>query len=198
MKTAALILAAGSSSRLGQSKQLLDWGGRPLLEVVVKRCQSWDVDEVWVVLGHEADASLDGCDLNGTSVVINDGFEEGIASSLRVGLDSLTRHSKADAALVVMGDQPAIDATVIPKLKQAAKVSRSMAVIPKYRYIRSNPVLVTRDLWPRLMSLAGDQGAQKLLDAHPEWVEEVWLEALPPRDIDTRADVDEMQPRSPV
>lgn len=198
MKTAALILAAGSSKRLGQSKQLLDWGGRPLLEVVVKQVQAWEVDEVWVVLGHESAAILDGCDLEGTSVVINDGYEEGIASSLRVGLDALTRHSKAAGVFVVMGDQPAIDASVIPKMKQAAKASRSMAVIPKYRYLRSNPVLVTRDLWPRLMSLEGDQGAQKLLAAHPEWVEEVWLEALPPRDVDTPSDVDEMQPRRAV
>ena len=198
MKTAAIILAAGSSKRLGHPKQLIDWGGQPLLDVVIKRVQTWEVDEIWVVLGHEADAMLAACDFEGVSVVINDGFEEGIASSLRVGLDALTRHSRADAALIVMGDQPSIDPTVIPKLKQAAVASRSMAVIPKYRYSRSNPALITRDLWPRLMSLEGDQGAQKLLEAHPEWVEEVWLEALPPRDIDTQADVDELQPRSTV
>lgn len=198
MKTAALILAAGASKRLGRPKQLIDWGGRPLLEVVVERVLSWDVDEVWLVLGHQADTILEACDLEGVSVVINDGFAEGLASSLRVGLDALMRHSRADGVFVVMGDQPAIDPTVIPKLTQAAEASRAMAVVPKYRYSRSNPVLMRRDLWPRVMSLEGDQGAQKLLEAHPEWVEEVWLETLPPRDVDTQADVDELQPRSPA
>lgn len=198
MTTAALILAAGSSRRLGRPKQLIDWGGRPLLDVIVQNVQTWEVDEVWVVLGSEAESILAHCDLDGVGVVINDGYEEGLASSLRVGLDAIARNSRADRALIVMGDQPFIDASIIPKLKQAAKSSRALAVLPKYRYSRSNPALISRELWPRLMSLEGDEGAQKLLEAHPEWVEEVWLEALPPRDVDTQADVDELQPRSAV
>lgn len=70
-----------------------------------------------------------------------------------------------------------------------------MAIVPKYRYSWGNPVLIDRALWPRLMSLAGDQGARRLLEAHPEWVDEVWLESLPPRDVDTAADVEELRPR---
>lgn len=198
MTTAALILAAGSSRRLGRPKQLIDWGGRPLLEVIVQQVHTWEVDEVWVVLGCEADAILAQCDFAGASIVINDGFEEGLASSLRVGLDAIARNSRAEAAFIAMGDQPNIDAGIIPKLKATAKSSRALAVLPKYRYSRSNPALISRELWPRLMSLEGDQGAQQLLKAHPEWVEELWLEALPPRDIDTQADVDELQPRSAV
>ena len=70
-----------------------------------------------------------------------------------------------------------------------------MAIVPKYRYTRGNPVLIDRALWPRLMSLEGDEGAQRLLQAHSEWVEEVWFDSLPPRDIDTQADVEELRPR---
>ncbi len=96
MKTAALILAAGSSKRLGQSKQLLDWGGRPLLEVVVKQVQAWEVDEVWVVLGHESAAILDGCDLE-RNLGRHQRWVRGGHRLVVCGLGStaLTRHSKA-------------------------------------------------------------------------------------------------------
>ena len=67
--------------------------------------------------------------------------------------------------------------------------------MPKYRYAWGNPVVVERSLWPRLMSLEGDEGAKRLLQAHPDWVHEVWFEQRPPRDIDTRADFDDLRPR---
>jgi CTP:molybdopterin cytidylyltransferase MocA len=66
------------------------------------------------------------------------------------------------------------------------------AAIPKYRFQRSNPVLVDRFLWPRLMSLEGDAGAARLLQAHPEWVHEVRFDLPAPRDIDTQEDLDDL------
>ena len=193
---AALVLAAGSSRRLGQPKQLLDWGGRPLLDVVLDQVRTWPVSDIWVVLGAHAEEILDACDLTGVKVVINDDFEEGMASSLRCGLDALTRIGNAEGAFVAMGDQPDIDLGVVEKLAGAYEMSTERAFVPKYRYTWSNPVLVDRALWPRMMSLEGDQGAQKLLKAHSEWVHEVWFEELPPRDVDTAVDVEEMSPRS--
>lgn len=195
-KTAALVLAAGSSRRLGSPKQLIDWGGRPLLEVVVERVKTWPVSDVWVVLGARADEILDACVFEGVSVVINDDYEEGLASSLRVGLDALMRSSKVDGVFLALGDQPFIDVDVVEAIADAFEMSTAKALIPKYRYTWGNPVLVEESLWPRLMSLEGDSGAQKLLKAHPEWVEEVWVEKLPPRDVDTPADVEELRPRS--
>ncbi len=196
MHIAALVLAAGASSRLGRPKQLIDWGGRPLLEVVVDQVRSWPTDEVWVVLGAHAEEILARCDFGSASVVINDDFDEGLAASLRVGLDALMRHSKADGVLVALGDQPRIAPKVVEQLIDRYRSVDTGAVIPKYRYTWSNPVIVDRSLWPRLMSLEGDAGAQHLLKAHPEWVEEVWLETLPPRDVDTETDVEELSPRS--
>lgn len=196
MRTAALILAAGSSKRLGQPKQLLDWGGRPLLEVVTHRVSQWPVDEVWVVLGHGSDEILATCDLSDVTLVINEEHDEGMASSLRVGLDALTRGSKVDAAFVVMGDQPVIAPEVPSSLIDAMVQSKKLVALPRYRYTRGNPALLSRDVWPRVMSLEGDTGAMNLFEAHPEWVEEAWFESLPPRDIDTQLDVDELRPRS--
>lgn len=194
---AALVLAAGGSRRLGRPKQLEPWGHTTLLGHVVEGVRALPVDEVWVVLGADLDLVMTSVDLADCGVVENPEWEEGLASSLRVGLDALTRLSRADAALVVLGDQPGIAPDVVARLIEARRRSRRPAAVPKYRYAWGNPVLVDRSLWARLMSLEGDEGARRLLQAHPEWVEEVWVDRLPPRDVDTQADVDELRPRHP-
>lgn len=192
---AALVLAAGGSRRLGRPKQLERWGSATLLDRVLEHVRRFPVDETWIVLGAEIEAVMEGVDLTDIGIIENPEWEEGLAASLRVGLDALTRLSKVDAAFIVLGDQPEIPDEVAEKLAEAWKVSKHLAVVPKYRYTWGNPVLVSRDLWPRLMSLEGDEGARRLLQAHPEWVEEVWIESLPPRDIDTQRDVEELRPR---
>lgn len=193
MTVAALVLAAGSSERLGRPKQLLPWGDTTLLGHVVDGLADWPVDEVWVVLGDNADEVLAVVDLGEAGVVVNEQPEEGMASSLRVGLDAIARRSRADRVFIVMGDQPRIDPEVPAEL--LATVTHRPAVVPRYRYARSNPVLVHRPLWERLMSLTGDTGAKSLFEAHPDWVEEVWFDRLPPRDIDTQLDYEELAPR---
>jgi molybdenum cofactor cytidylyltransferase len=195
MSIAALILAAGSSTRLGSSKQLLPWGNKTLLEHVIDRTRSFGFDEIWVVIGHGSEQILDAVDFGGASVVINEEYQEGLASSLRVGLDSLIRGSRADKAMFFMGDQPEVRSDVVAELLNVAKREKRQAIVPKYRYSWSNPVIVDRSLWERLMSLEGDAGAQRLLQAHPEWVREVWFENLPPRDVDTTQDVADLQPK---
>lgn len=194
---AALILAAGGSRRLGRPKQLEPWGASTLLGHVVDRVRGFGLDEVWVVVGAAADQVLERVDLTDCGVVENPEWGEGLASSLRVGLDALTRLSRAEAALILLGDQPGVEADVVERVVAAYRSTRPrpLAVVPKYRYAWGNPVLVDRALWPRLMSLEGDEGARKLLQAHPEWVKEVWVEDLPPRDVDTAQDVEELRPR---
>lgn len=194
-RIAALVLAAGSSSRFGSPKQLTEWAGSTLLGHVLGRVETWPVDERWVVLGAAADEILDQVPLDGWDVVINDDFAEGLASSLRVGLDALSLHSKADAVFIALGDQPTIETHVVEELAASHARAGRVVSVPKYRYSWGNPVLVDRSLWPRLMSLEGDSGAKKLFQAHPEWVNEVWFSELPPRDVDSPADADELRPR---
>jgi molybdenum cofactor cytidylyltransferase len=194
---AALILAAGASSRMGESKQLLDWGGRPLLGHILEQARAWPVDQLVVVLGSEAETILDRVDLGQAVVVLNPEWREGQASSLRAGLAALEREVRMEAAFIVLGDQPEVDPAVLSALMEAYRRSGRWAVVPKYRYTRGHPVLVDRALWPRLMSLRGDEGARRLLQAHPEWVEEVRFDQLPPRDVDTPLDAAELRPRGP-
>lgn len=195
MTVAAIVLAAGGSRRLGRPKQLEPWGDTNLLGHVVRMTSTFPVDEVWVVIGHDAERILAETDLGDAGIIENLEWEEGIASSIRVAFDALTRLSRCERALIVIGDQPDVSPEVVRALIDSHESGGKPATVPKYRYSWGNPVLVDRSLWPRLMSLDGDEGAQRLWQAHPEWVNEVWLSDVPPRDVDTESDVVELRPR---
>ncbi len=192
---AALVLAAGGSSRLGRPKQLVDWGGRPLLTHVLAEVAAWPAMRVVVVLGAVAEEVLDAVEFGDAEVVINPEWEEGLASSIRVGLDALSRDARVTAAFVALGDQPGVPVDVPSGLLAAYRAGHQPVVVPKYRYTRGNPVLIDRRVWPALMGLAGNEGGRRLFQAHPEWVQEVWFDTLPPRDVDTEDDVAELRPR---
>lgn len=195
MSTAALILAAGESKRFGDPKQLAEWQGVPLLQHVVDRVRSWPAAQsVYVVLGANAELIMDSLDLSGAVVVENLQWKEGVASSIRAGLDTLIGDRTAERALIVLGDQPLVPDDVIPRLLEAGRRSGRPVVIPRYRFVRGHPVLVKRPLWPRLVAgLEGDQGARNLFLAHPEWIEEVLVAGTVPRDIDTQDDLEDLR-----
>lgn len=195
MPTAAIILAAGGSRRLGRPKQLEPWGDTTLIERILAATREMPVDEIWVVLGADADRILSEVDFGDAGIVENPEWEEGISSSLRVGLDVLTRFSRSERALILMGDQPDVSPEVVTQLLASHRTSGRPVSIPKYRYTLGNPVVVDRSFWSRVMSLEGDEGAMRLWRAHPEWVNEVWFQDQMPRDVDTEADVKEMRPR---
>ncbi|MFQ5518342.1 MAG: NTP transferase domain-containing protein [Acidimicrobiia bacterium] len=193
-KVATLILAAGGSVRLGRPKQLIDWGGRPLLQHVVSRGAVWPASTMTVVIGAHAEEILDRVDFGEASIVINDDWSEGMATSLRVGLDAVSRDNSIEHVIVGLGDQPGVDGEVVDRLVASRHAAR--AVVPKYRYTWGNPVVIDRWLWPRVMAISGDAGARTLLLTHPEWVHEVWVDGLPPADVDTEDDIVELRPRA--
>ena len=195
---ANLVLAAGSSSRLGRPKQLEPWGNTTLLGAVLEAASTMGSEETWVVLGAKHEQILAEADLSKCKVVINHEWRSGMAGSLRVGLDALQRHSAATAALILLGDQPNIPAETAMRLREAYQPGVTPAVVPRYRYTNANPVLVDRSLWRRLMMIEGDRGAMPVLATHPEWVTEVWFPHLPPEDVDNQEDVERLRPPPPV
>lgn len=174
---------------------MADWGGRPLLEHVVSRVRGWpQVQSMYVVLGANAELIMETVDLTDTTVVENLEWPEGVASSLRAGLDVLIGDRTADRVLIVLGDQPVVPDDVIPRLVEASRRSGRPVVIPRYRFLRGHPVLVERSLWARLITgLRGDQGARNVFLAHPEWVEEILVAETIPRDIDTQQDLADLR-----
>jgi molybdenum cofactor cytidylyltransferase len=191
---AAIVLAAGASRRLGTPKQLVPYRGRSLLEHVVAAVSTWPVSAVVVVLGSEADRIVEAVEFGEATVAINEEWERGVSGSLRVGLDILLRRTDVDMAFVALGDQPEIPQDVPRALVAAAGTSDRQAIVPVYRYEPGNPVLFRRGLWDRLMTLEGDSGAAELLRAHPQWVEAVRVDYPPPRDIDTKDDIADLDP----
>lgn len=192
---AALVLAAGGSSRLGRPKQLEPWAGSTLLDTVLRQVEKGPFEERFIVIGAVLEQILETIDFEGWTVVENPEWEDGLASSLRVGVDAVLRLTRAETLAIFLGDQPDIDESILDALLAAHQKSKRHVVVPKYRYEWGNPVIVAKPLWPRLISLEGDSGAMHLFKAHPEWVEEVWFEARVPRDVDTERDIEDLRPK---
>src|SRR5207249_4620670 len=129
--------------------------------------------------------------------VLNPSPEAGQASSIRVGIAALP--AGTGAALIVLGDQPFLPPAVIPALLAARRHTRKAIVAPRYRDGRGNPVLFSREVFPELLEVSGDQGARAVLESDPERVALVDFDLPMPRDLDTTEDYDGLRgPRDPV
>lgn len=187
-----IVLAAGSSSRLGQPKQLLDLEGRPLLQHAIDAVEGAGLFDVVVVLGHRADDVAAAVTMSeGTRVVVNPDYAEGQATSLRTGLQAADPKSKA--AIVLLGDQPAVDAASLRALADAYERTESPIVQAAYSGRPGHPVLFDRSLWADLEAIEGDKGARDLLKDNPEWVVKVELGGEVPRDLDTWQDYERLK-----
>ncbi|MGZ3102334.1 nucleotidyltransferase family protein [Streptomyces sp. H72] len=185
-----LLLAAGGGRRLGgRPKALLEHRGRPLVEHAVVALRAAGCTRVHVVLGARAEevrarAALDGCVL-----VDNPGWEEGMGSSLRAGLGSLTG-TGARAALVSLVDQPGIGAEAMRRVRAGYRDETSL-VSAAYSGVRGHPVLLGAAHWAGVSATAaGDRGARAYLRAHEVEIALVECgEVAQPYDIDTAADL---------
>lgn len=189
--TAGIILAAGESRRLGKPKQLIDLGGRPIVEWVVDTALASNLDRVVLVLGRDHRTILDLlADKAGhprLEAVFNPRFEEGQSSSLRAGL--LNVCDQFSAAMFLLGDQPLVDAALINLLLERFGTSDKTICVPSYAGRRGNPTLFGSPLYPLLLEITGDKGARQVIAAHPREVLEVNIEDPTPfLDIDTRED----------
>jgi molybdenum cofactor cytidylyltransferase len=183
-----LVLAAGTSSRMGRPKQLLPYRGTTLLGAVLALATGV-LDRVLVVLGAAHERILAQVDLHGADYVVHAGFQEGQASSLRAGLRALAQQSDVSACIVMLGDQPTVRREALIALcQQHVSQPDTATLVPRYGTRTGNPVLFARSAWPILEKhLAGDSGARALI-ARGEPAPLAYLD-LPdvwwPDDIDT-------------
>jgi molybdenum cofactor cytidylyltransferase len=186
MRTAGVVLAAGSSRRMGRPKQLLDVAGQPLLELVVGHANASRLDDVLVVLGAAAEEIKAQVDFGRARVLINPEHATGMASSLRAGLSALD--GNVDAAMIILGDQPDIAAR-IDSLLELQEESGLPAAALSFGGLLHPPVLLRRELWGDLMALEGDVGCRAVIRARPELVARLPVEELNhPLDVDTPDD----------
>ncbi len=170
---AAVVLAAGRSTRMGGSNKLLaEIGGRPLVRIAVEQALASRAKPVIVVAGHErerVEAALKGLPVQ---IVHNPDFAQGLGTSVRAGIAAVP--AGADGAVVCLGDMPQVDAALIDRLIAAfAPEQGALAVIPTIDGKRGNPVLWSRRFFPDLMAIEGDVGARHLISRYGEAVVEV-------------------------
>jgi molybdenum cofactor cytidylyltransferase len=188
---AGVVLAAGSSTRMGRPKQLLRLGEIPLLQHVVDAVAAARLEEVVVVLGHEATAVERALRLpEGARAVRNIEHAAGLSSSLRAGLEALGPEIRA--AVVALGDQPELDAASILAVADAYRRTEARVVQASYRGVPDHPVLLDRRVWPEVLAVTGDRGARDVLASHPDWLHPVELDREPPKDVDTWGDYEEL------
>jgi len=176
-----LVLAAGTASRLGVPKQLLPWRGTTLLEWVVRQAENSPLDEVIVVVGHESAAIRDKVSFERARIVEAPGFHEGCSASIRAGLEQVS--ASAEAAVLILGDQPGIETAALAAVIEGYRISQSPVVRISYRGQPGHPVLLSRKIFAEVQALHGDKGVWKLLEAHPQWVREIEMDLPSPADI---------------
>jgi molybdenum cofactor cytidylyltransferase len=180
---AAVILAAGGSSRMGQPKQLLRFRGSSLLRRAIDTARAVPTEQVIVVLGYAADQLLPELADTGATVVLNDQWAEGVSTSLRGGLAAVA--SEARGVFVYPADMPLVTPEALRELARRQQVSGRPAAMTEAGGVRGVPVFITRSLFPSLMIQEGDVGGAQYLRAHPEAVEAVHFD-----DPDLIRDVD--------
>lgn len=187
---AVVVLAAGASTRMGQPKQLLDWGGKPLVRHVVDQVLGGQdgilPHRVIVVLGSHADqvrAALEGSDVR---LVVNAEWERGLSASLCAGLAAVP----ADVAAVVFvhADQPNVTPQLLAALATRFHETGAPIVVPVYHGQRSTPTLFARELFDELAHVSGDEGGRSLIFKHADRVAVVEAD-----DPHTLADIDTIQ-----
>ena len=173
---------------MGRPKQLALLAGRPLLQHVVDVAAGAALDELIVVVGHVSTEVMQGIRLpEGARFVPNPMYRDGQSTSLKCGLRAA--HPRAQGALVMLGDQPAIRPDAIGAVTRTWRERRPAVAQASYGGRPGHPILLSRTVWTEVHRISGDRGARDVLGAHPDWTLAVEVGGEPPADIDTEQDL---------
>ncbi len=188
MKTGIIILAAGSSSRLGRPKQLLDYRGKTLLQTVIDEALATNCKPVLVVLGANAKEIAARHENDQISIVINENWKNGMASSIVAGLSVMIKNNSAlECIIIAVADQAFIKMSNFNHLIEKQKETGKNIIASAYAETIGTPVLFKKDYFEALLSLKGAEGAKNILKQHPHELETVMFEGGG-IDIDTETD----------
>lgn len=189
---AVIILAAGESSRFGRPKQLLDWGGVPLLAHAADVALDSGIEPVIVVLGCQAEAARAALGARPVQAVMNWRWEEGLSTSVQTGLAALP--PETDAVILMQCDQPLLTANLLQALVARFEETGAAIVHPSCAGQRGTPTLFSRSLFPELTTVAGDVGGRVVIARHLDSVATVEIaEPDTLADIDTPADYERLR-----
>lgn len=155
----ALVLAAGAGRRFGGRKLLARWRGRRLIEWSVAAALASGADAVTVVLGADAE-EIEPCLPPSVAIVLCDDWDEGLAASLRCGINSLPPTTSAVA--IFLGDMPAVSPVLARQLLDVVKAG-APAAVASFEGRPAHPVAIGAAIFPMLLALQGDRGARREL-----------------------------------
>lgn len=191
MKTGIIILAAGKSTRLGYPKQIAIFKGKTLLQLAIDAANGCKADKRVLVLGANRDEIKKT--FSGASIpnIPNPNFEKGISSSIKIGLEYMLRFDKPDQVIIMLCDQPFVDAKLLNKLIASQEKEERGIVACAYSKTIGVPILFGKAYFKELMELKGDEGAKKIALAHEDDLVSV---SFPKGkvDIDTEEDLQEL------
>jgi len=187
-----IILAAGASTRLGKPKQLLRYRGKTLLAYSINEAVNSNADAVVVILGKDANLFKNEIDERKVRVAINASWEEGMASSLRLGMDTLLNDKPyIDAVIFMVCDQPYISSSLLNELIITQQKTTKQIVTSNYGDSIGPPALFHKKYFIELMKLSGDAGARKIIQQNMNDVATI-LFPEGKIDIDTKEDYDDL------
>ncbi len=186
-----IILAAGSSSRLGKPKQNLVFQGATLLQRTIKAALDSDCQHIAVVLGANADLIEPTIADQPVQILLNINWEGGMSSSINHGLAALLKtHPQMQAVILMLCDQPFADASIINQLIQGLINSKIVAC--SYNGTIGVPALFSKNHFEELLALKGNEGAKKVLLKYPTEVHTIPF-PLGMIDIDTIGDYERLE-----
>tara|TARA_R100000935_G_scaffold48778_1_gene73517 strand:- start:837 stop:1445 length:609 start_codon:yes stop_codon:yes gene_type:complete len=185
-----VILAAGSSSRLGYSKQLVEFKGKCLLQHAIDVSDSLEFDTKILVLGARKEKIEGKIDLKGFEVVMNENWEKGMSSSIRIGISqSQELEHELDHIVILLSDQPFVSKESIEDLIKVQLDKNCQATFSEYAGDIGVPAIFSAEVFHDLKELKGDQGAKKLIHNKKLDYEIVKFE-MGNFDVDTAEDVE--------
>jgi molybdenum cofactor cytidylyltransferase len=189
---AGVVLAAGTSSRMGQNKLFMEIEGEPLVRRIVGRASNAGFDPLLVVLGHEADRVRDALAGFVYQPVLNPDYERGVNSSLRAGMHAASA-TRARAAVVVLADMPFVTTAMIETLIAKYRGGTAPLVISDYGGVNAPPILYDRSLFGELAVSEGQGCGKHVVKRHRHEAESVsWpVEAL--TDLDAPGDYERVK-----
>jgi molybdenum cofactor cytidylyltransferase len=186
----AIVLAAGMSTRMGQNKLLLDFKNKPLIAHAVDTLLRSEVDEIIVVLGHEAEKVQEILRGKQVTLVRNFDYREGLSSSVRAGMQAVSRQT--DGIMVYLADQPLLEPADVNRIVRAfihAKQVNKSIVIPFFDGQRGNPVLLDSSYREVILGVVGDVGCKGVIKRYPDKVFVIEMENdHVVRDVDNMAE----------
>lgn len=184
-----MILAAGSSSRLGRPKQLVEYQNKPLLQHVIDIINSFQFHPNILVLGANADEIRESINPKSVTVLENQNWSEGIASSIRLGVsESMKMNESLDGIMFLLSDQPFVTSELIDKLIEKHSNGNQPITACSYKDNIGVPAIFGSQFFPELLELKGDVGAKKIIAQNSESVEMVTFKHGS-FDVDTEEDV---------